>query len=76
MKQKIKIILADDEVLFRKGISFLLDREENIDVIFEASDGVELIDFLKDKQKLSGAGMIITELGDKFMLIKWERFKD
>ncbi|CAN1575076.1 CitB Response regulator containing a CheY-like receiver domain and an HTH DNA-binding domain [Flavobacteriaceae bacterium] len=47
MKQKIKIILADDEVLFRKGISFLLGREENIDVIFEASDGLELIDFLK-----------------------------
>jgi DNA-binding NarL/FixJ family response regulator len=47
MKQEIKVILADDEVLFRKGISFLLDREENIDVIFEASDGVELIDFLK-----------------------------
>ncbi|MEY2692830.1 MAG: hypothetical protein RIT03_1220, partial [Bacteroidota bacterium] len=21
-------------------------------------------------------GMIITELGDKFMLIKWQRFKD
>jgi DNA-binding NarL/FixJ family response regulator len=47
MNQKIKVILADDEVLFRKGISFLLDREDNIDVIFEASDGVELIDFLK-----------------------------
>jgi DNA-binding NarL/FixJ family response regulator len=49
MKDKIKIILADDEVLFRKGISFLLDREDNIDVIFEASNGVELIDFLKGK---------------------------
>ncbi|RZJ72757.1 helix-turn-helix domain-containing protein [Flavobacterium sp.] len=36
----------------------------------------ELIEFLKDKSHLSGAGMIITELGDKFMLIKWERFKD
>jgi DNA-binding NarL/FixJ family response regulator len=47
MMNKIKIVLADDEILFRKGISFLLDREENIDVIFEASDGVELIDFLK-----------------------------
>ncbi|QKJ64556.1 response regulator transcription factor [Flavobacterium sp. M31R6] len=47
MKETIKIILADDEVLFRKGISFLLSREENIEVIFEASDGVELIDFLK-----------------------------
>lgn len=36
----------------------------------------ELVEHLKNKQQLSGAGMIITELGDKFMLIKWERFKD
>ncbi|MBF7092295.1 helix-turn-helix domain-containing protein [Flavobacterium sp. ALJ2] len=36
----------------------------------------ELIEYLNKKQLLSGAGMIITELGDKFMLIKWERFKD
>jgi DNA-binding NarL/FixJ family response regulator len=47
MKETIKIILVDDEVLFRKGISFLLSKEENIEVIFEASDGVELIEFLK-----------------------------
>jgi len=47
MNEIIKIVLADDEVLFRKGISFLLDREPNIEVIFEASNGVELIDFLK-----------------------------
>ena len=37
---------------------------------------LELVEFLKNKEVLSGAGMIITELGDKFMLIKWERFKD
>ena len=37
---------------------------------------LELVEFLKIKDVLSGAGMIITELGDKFMLIKWERFKD
>lgn len=36
----------------------------------------ELVEFLKLKENLSGAGMIITELGDKFMLIKWERFKE
>ncbi|MBW4362653.1 response regulator transcription factor [Flavobacterium taihuense] len=47
MNETIKVILVDDEVLFRKGISFLLTREKNIEVIFEASDGVELIDFLK-----------------------------
>jgi transposase-like protein len=37
---------------------------------------LELVEYIKNKELLSGAGMIITELGDKFMLIKWERFKD
>lgn len=37
---------------------------------------LELVEYLKNKDQLSGAGMIITELGDKFMLIKWKRFKD
>ena len=36
----------------------------------------ELVKYLKNKDQLAGAGMIITELGDKFMLIKWERFSD
>ena len=36
---------------------------------------LELVEYIKNKETLSGAGMIITELGDKFMLIKWERFK-
>jgi DNA-binding NarL/FixJ family response regulator len=48
MDNSIKIILVDDEVLFRKGISFLLEREKNMDVIFEASNGNELISFLKE----------------------------
>jgi DNA-binding NarL/FixJ family response regulator len=39
----IRIALADDEPLFRSGISFLLQRETNIDVVFEASDGLELL---------------------------------
>ncbi|OUD36239.1 MULTISPECIES: response regulator transcription factor [unclassified Flavobacterium] len=47
MKNSIKIIIVDDEILFRKGISFLLDRENNIDVIYEASSGGELLAFLE-----------------------------
>ena len=43
MSAAIKIALVDDEVLFRKGISFLLQREDNIDIIFEASNGEELL---------------------------------
>jgi hypothetical protein len=37
---------------------------------------IELVKYLQNKDQLAGAGMIITELGDKFMLIKWERFRD
>ena len=47
MNDTIKIILVDDELLFRKGISFLLEREKNLEVIFEASNGDELISFLQ-----------------------------
>ncbi|MCA0349021.1 MAG: response regulator transcription factor [Flavobacterium sp.] len=46
--EPIKIILVDDEVLFRKGIFFLLQREPNFEIIFEASDGQELINYLKN----------------------------
>ena len=36
----------------------------------------ELVAFHQDPKNLKGAGMVITELGDKYMLIRWERFKD
>ncbi|KGL63052.1 transposase [Polaribacter sp. Hel1_85] len=36
----------------------------------------ELSNYFKDSNNLVGAGLIITELGDKFMMIKWERFKN
>ena len=36
----------------------------------------ELTKYFQNTSNLSGAGVLITELGDKFMLIKWERFKD
>ncbi len=35
----------------------------------------ELIAFLQEESNTRDAGMLITELGDKFMLIRWERFK-
>jgi transposase-like protein len=35
----------------------------------------ELQDFFAKKDVLKSAGCMITELGDKFMLIKWERFR-
>jgi DNA-binding NarL/FixJ family response regulator len=49
MTPKIKIALADDELLFRKSISFLLQREKNFEIIFEASNGSELVTYLKEQ---------------------------
>lgn len=35
----------------------------------------EFIEYIQDQNHMKGAGMMVTELGDKYMLIKWERFK-
>ena len=36
----------------------------------------ELVDQLSTPAFLNGSGMVLTELGDKYMMIKWERFRD
>lgn len=36
----------------------------------------ELQSFMSEKHNLAGAGLVITELGDKYMMIKWERFRE
>ena len=35
----------------------------------------ELVSFFASKESLKASGCVITELGDKFMVIKWERYK-
>lgn len=35
----------------------------------------ELLSFFAGKESLRGAGCMVTELGDKYMVIKWERFR-
>ena len=36
----------------------------------------ELGVYFSNPENVTGSGTIVTELGDKFMLIKWERFRD
>jgi transposase-like protein len=36
----------------------------------------ELGIYFQNKNNITGAGVVVTELGDKFMLIKWERFRE
>ena len=35
----------------------------------------ELVDFIHNEENIKGFGLIITEFGDKYMMIKWERFR-
>ncbi|WP_394760117.1 response regulator [Flavobacterium sp.] len=58
MEHKIKIALADDEILIRQGIRNLLDQEDNIEILFDVSNGIELI------SKLSG----LSELPDIILM--------
>lgn len=44
---KIRIVLADDHVLVRDGIKALLEDENDIEVIDEASDGLQALEVLK-----------------------------
>ena len=48
--KKINIVIADDEQLFRSGMKFLLSREQNFNIIFEAENGKELIDFISNTE--------------------------
>ncbi|KIQ14099.1 response regulator transcription factor [Flavobacterium sp. MMLR14_040] len=60
MSSIVKIALVDDEVLFRKGIAFLLQKEDNFEIIFEASNGEELISKLNSSE--SKPDIIIMDL--------------
>lgn len=52
MDKMINIILADDEELFRKGIAFLLNRESNFNILFEAANGSELVNYISANKEL------------------------
>ena len=52
MNEMRKIAIADDEVLFRQGISFILNKEVNFDIVMQAADGKELLSLLENSNVL------------------------
>lgn len=46
MEKQIKIAIIDDEDLFRKSLLFVLKREKEIKVIFDGSNGEEIVNYL------------------------------
>lgn len=60
MKDKIKIALADDELLFRQGLKAILETNEAIDVLFDVENGEYLIQELRTAKTLPE--IVITDL--------------
>ncbi|WP_397364466.1 response regulator [Olleya sp. R77988] len=60
MKHKIKIVLADDELLFRQGLKAILESNENIEVLFDAENGEHLIQLLRSAIELPE--IVVTDL--------------
>ncbi|RMA58847.1 response regulator transcription factor [Ulvibacter antarcticus] len=56
----INLVIADDEELFRVGMVHILSRDEDINVMYEASNGKELLDFLAGCDPLPD--LIITDI--------------
>jgi len=50
--KKIKIAIADDQVLFRKGMVNIINGFQDTEIIMEASDGVEFLENLSSLTKI------------------------
>ncbi len=44
---KVKTIIVDDHKLFRKGLSLILSDIPNVEIVGEAADGKEFLDFIE-----------------------------
>lgn len=51
MDSEITIAIVDDEVLLRKSMIYILNREPNIKVVFDGGNGEEIINFLEDSKQ-------------------------
>jgi two-component system nitrate/nitrite response regulator NarL len=50
MSNTIRVVLADDHVFVRDGIKSLLENEANIEVVGEATDGLEALKIVETEQ--------------------------
>ncbi len=45
---KIQVAIVDDHQLFRNGLKFIIENEDDMEVVIEASNGRQFLDFLKN----------------------------
>ncbi len=45
---KIKVAIVDDHQLFRNGLKFIIENEDDLEVMLEASNGMQFLDYLEN----------------------------
>lgn len=48
--EKIKVLLVDDQTMIRQGFSYVINLQDDMNLIGEASDGLEAIKLAKEKR--------------------------
>jgi NarL family two-component system response regulator LiaR len=63
MKQKTRVLIADDHALLRESMRNLLDRQEDMEVVGEAADGEEAVKLsLKTKPDIAVLDIVMPRL--------------
>lgn len=60
MDNKITLAIADDELLFRQGLISILNKEEHLDIVFDAENGKDLMNKLRSSDQVPE--IVITDL--------------
>ena len=50
MKQKIKVVVADDHVYYRDGLSAGIDADSGMEVVGEATNADQLIEIVRQRE--------------------------
>ena len=62
MKSEINVIIIDDQKLMRQGIIKMFEDHSHINVVHEASDGIEIINWLKENKSIIRVDVILMDM--------------
>lgn len=70
LERPVRVVVADDHTLFRKGLTMILSELENVEVSFDASNGKDVLNYLKS----NNADIVLLDL-DMPVMDGWETSK-
>ena len=73
--REIERILGISHVTISSWIKITRPPHSEFHTTYKVFKQNELLEFMQNEDNIKGSGLIITEFGDKYMMIRWERFR-